>query len=529
MTTTHESSVSISAKNEKAVIQSKHQQHPKSFDSLKKTPRVPPEDHPDFTPKEVLSFIDKESARRQSNKVLHGHPSPMHWKEFEEPITNHLEKRVDYSKHNDFEVNLYVGTPFCLKTKPARCGFCLFPSEDYVGNKGVESYLYYLEKEFEMYKPYYKDDKLSSIYFGGGTPNLYHPEHYGQVMGFVDKLYGGVPDDIEKTLEGIPQLFNEEKLRAIKDAGFNRVSMGVQQLNDELIKYSGRKQTRQQVFDALDNCQKFDLVSSIDLIYGWPEQTMSDMLEDLRIAVEAGVHHLTHYELNVAGRSDFASKKKRDLLPSIQTNIEMYHVAKDFLHAQGFVQATLYDWERKPSAEKNQRLNRYDYEHNMHNVFQHENGKVKTTQQMCGIGFSAINCHVNGTEETDESWIYMNHTSLAGYVEQIEKNQFPISRGFNYCHRDVKISWLFQSMQTMKINHMDYREIFKENLLNKYSAVWGDLEKRGWISINETEIRFEGDGQYYIPMLQSLIASKRIDQIRDSRKSGIESIEVIMD
>ena len=57
-------------------------------------------------------------------------------------------------------------------------------------------------------------------------------------MGFVDKLYGGVPDDIEKTLEGIPQLFNEQKLRAIKDAGFNRVSMGVQQLNDSPVSYT---------------------------------------------------------------------------------------------------------------------------------------------------------------------------------------------------------------------------------------------------------------------------------------------------
>lgn len=74
---------------------------------------------------------------------------------------------------------------------------------------------------------------------------------------------------------------------------------------------------------------------------------------------------MTHYELNVAGRSDFASKKKGDLLPSIQTNIEMYHVARDFLIAQGFEQVTVYDWQRKPTPDKNQRLNRYDYEHNM--------------------------------------------------------------------------------------------------------------------------------------------------------------------
>ena len=486
-------------------------------------------DHSSYTDIEVRNFIDKESTRRQSNKVLHGHPSPMHWKPFEEPLPHFLEKRQGFARENKFAVNLYVGTPFCLKTKPARCGFCLFPSEDYSGNKGVESYMGYLEKEFEMYKPYYQNDELSSIYFGGGTPNLYHPEHYGQIMGYVDKLYGGVPDDIEKTLEGIPQLFNEEKIRAIKNAGFNRISMGVQQLNENLIKYSGRKQNNSQVFSALKHCEKYDLVSSIDLIYGWPEQTMADMLEDLRIAVEAGVHHLTHYELNVAGRSDFASRKKRELLPSIQTNIEMYHVARDFLIAQGFEQVTVYDWQRIPSPEENQRLNRYDYEHNMHNFVQHEKGDINKTQQVCGIGFAAVNFHVNGADKLDESWIYMNQTSLKEYVAAIEENQFPVARGFKYTHRDVKLAWLFQSMQTMKINHLDYREIFNENLLDQYSAIWTELDKRGWITTTESELRFEGDGQYYIPMLQSLIASKRLEKIRSERKTSLDNIEVVLE
>jgi len=484
-------------------------------------------DHADFTNAEVKAFIDKESTRRQSNKVLHGHPSPMHWKEFDKPVTDFLEKRVDCSRDNNLAVNLYVGTPFCLKTKPSRCGFCLFPSEDYVGNKGVESYLDLLGREFNLYKPYYQNDTLSSIYFGGGTPNLYHPEHYGRVMGFVDRLYGGIPDDIEKTLEGIPQLFNAEKIRAIKNAGFNRVSMGVQQLNDSLIKYSGRKQTRQQVFSALEHCEKNDLASSIDLIYGWPEQTMADMLEDLKIAVGSGVHHLTHYELNVAGRSDFSSKKKRDLLPSIKTNIEMYHVARDFLIAQGFEQVTVYDWRRRSTGERDQRYGQYNYEQNLHNFVEHEQGTISKTQQMCGIGFAAVNFHVNDPDDPDANWVYMNQTSLAGYAEKLEKNEFPVARGFRYNHRDVKLVWLFQTMQTMKINHRNYRDIFNEDLLKKYSAVWEELDARGWISTSDTEITFEGDGQYYIPMLQSLLATKRIDQIRSGRKQSIESIEVV--
>jgi len=496
------------------------------------------DDHAAFTSAEVTSFIEKERGRRQSNKVLHGHPSPMYWKPLESPLSSYLQRRIDYSTDSDFEVNLYVGTPFCLKTKPSRCGFCLFPSEDYTGNKGIEDYIRYLAREFELYKPYYQHDKLASLYFGGGTPNLYHPEHYGQVMGLVDRLYGGVAEDIEKTLEGIPQLFNERKLRAIKAAGFNRISMGVQQLNDSLIKYSGRKQTRQQVFNALDHCQRLELACSIDLIYGWPEQTMNDMLEDLKIAVGSGVDHLTHYELNVAGRSDFASTRKRELLPSISTNIEMYHVARDFLVAQGFEQVTVYDWRRKlttSSVSHNQeRYGRYDYEQNLHKFVDHDGSSLSATQQMCGIGFAAVNFHVNSAEDPDANRVYMNHPSLKSYVESLQNNEFPVARGFSYSQRDVKLVWLFQTMQTMSINHGNYKKIFNEDLLQTYGAIWADLEKRGWININDTEILFEGDGQYYIPMLQSLVASKRLEQIRSSRnrsvcKEKLDSIDVVVE
>ncbi|MEE9321925.1 MAG: radical SAM protein [Granulosicoccus sp.] len=481
----------------------------------------------EFSADHVRAFFEREEFRRQSNKVLHGHPSPMHWKDLPSPIDQLLNERAGYAMTSNVEVNLYVGTPFCIKTKPARCGFCLFPSEDYEGNKGVDSYLGYLEKEFDLYKPYYSADKLSSIYLGGGTPNLYHPKHYGQVMGFIDKLYGGVPRDIEITLEGIPQLFNEDKIKAMAAAGINRISMGVQQLNDKLIKYSGRRQTLSQVLNTLELCQKYNLANSMDLIYGWPEQTIDNMLDDLRIAVDAGVHHITHYELNVAGRSDFASPKKKALLPSIATNIEMYRVANEFLSSHGFEQVTVYDWRRKPENNSTARLSSYDYEQNMHDFVGSHDDQAETIRQVCGIGFAAVNFHPNSLGPTDRSWIYMNQTSLKDYCSDLDAGKFPVGRGFMYSHQDVKLAWLFQSMQTMKINFVHYQEIFNENLLDSYSEVWKELDRRAWISVNDSHLLFVGKGQYYIPMLQSLIASKRLAEIRADRSRSISDIAVV--
>jgi len=484
----------------------------------------------EFSAEYVRKFVDKEAFRRQSNKVLHGHPSPGFWKPMESPIAELLDERAGYGMKTRHEVNLYVGTPFCIKTKPSRCGFCLFPSEDYQGNKGVEAYIGYLKKEFDMYKPFYSGDTLASIYFGGGTPNLYRPQHYGQIMQYVDELYGGIPSDIEISLEGIPQLFDEPKIKAISEAGFNRVSMGVQQLNDELIKYSGRRQTREQVFRTLDLCHKYNMANSLDLIYGWPEQTIDNMLEDLKVAVDAGVHHLTHYELNVAGRSDFAAPSKKALLPSIETNIEMYHASKEFLISAGFEQVTVYDWRRIPEDALEDRLSSYNYEHNMHDfIDQGEEQSETTLRQVCGIGFAAVNFHPNSLDPNDRNWIYMNQTSLKNYCDDIDAGKFPVGRGFMYNHRDVKLAWLFQSMQTMKINFVDYMNIFNENLLDSHAAIWDELDARGWISVGDSELKFVGNGQYYIPMLQSLIASKRLEQIRAERKQSIDSISVVVE
>ena len=477
---------------------------------------------------EVDTFISNEEFRRQSNKVLHGHPSPLHWKPLSSPTSLLLEERAAYSENCQFDVNLYVGTPFCIKTKPARCGFCLFPSEDYEGTKGVELYLDYLQKEFELYRPYYSDDQLGSIYFGGGTPNLYRPEHYPRLMQMVDNLYGSVPSDIEITLEGIPQLFSEAKIKAMKEAGFNRVSIGVQQFNDRLIKYSGRHQKLAQVHDSLELCHKYDMANSVDLIYGWPEQTMDDMIGDLQRAVSAGVHHITHYELNIAGRSNFSAPAQRKLLPTIEQNIEMYLAANEFMRNAGFEQVTVYDWRRLPENAEAARLSSYDYEHKMHDFVQHDNGHVDQIRQVCGIGFAAVNFHPNSLGPDDRCWIYMNHTSLKDYCSKLDRSEFPVERGFIYQHQDVKLAWLFQSMQTMQIDHVKYCQLFGENILQTFASVWELLESRDWIKLDNQLISFTGAGQYYIPMFQSLLANKRLEQIRvkKSGKAGLRDIPI---
>ncbi len=105
----------------------------------------------------------------------------------------------------------------------------------------------------------------------------------------------------------------------------NRISVGVQQINERLNSLSGRKQTTKHVTQTLEWAREFGLACNIDLIFGWPQQTISTMVQDLETVISWGVHDITHYELNVGGPTDFALNRFHEL-PSTLANLEMYRV-----------------------------------------------------------------------------------------------------------------------------------------------------------------------------------------------------------
>jgi len=468
--------------------------------------------------REAHAYIEKQRARRQSNKVLHAHPSPLFWSERNVPVKQVMLDRKAEAPTIPKRVNLYVGTPYCLPTNPDRCGFCLFPSEVFAGQHQLEKYLKYLEWEGRRYQEYFDGDALASIYFGGGTSNLYRPDDYHKLLGIVKGVFPNIPPDIEITLEGIPQLFTREKLAAMKAAGCNRISMGVQQLDDEMIKLSGRKQKAKHVFQTLEWCQELGLRSSVDLIFGWPRQTIDQMVKDLEAIVRTGVRHITHYELNVAGRTDFA-RNHRDELPSIDQNLEMYRVSKQFLESHGYRQVTAYDWEKTAWDLSSE----YQYEDQMRRFFTHDDGQQVIGYDMWGWGFAGVS-YFFGTPDSP-GWVYMNSTRVNDYFGALDESRFPIERGFHYEQKDLRLTWLFQSLQAMEADLHSYRSIFQSDLLEEYEPIWQALSERGWAEVTSQKVMLVGDGVFYTPLIQGLLAHDRMEEIRKARSAGSVRLE----
>lgn len=457
------------------------------------------------------AYLDEHMSRRQGNKVLHSHPSPLLWRERDIPIAEILKERRTRPAGVPKRLSVYVATPYCVRTDPPSCGFCLFPHEVYTGTGALNRYLDCLRKEGAMYRDFFREDRLAAIYFGGGTSNIYRAEAYPGLMAIVRETLAAIPEDVEITLEGLPHLFTREKLACMKAVGINRISMGVQQLNDDLIKLSGRAQTSRHVYQALEWCDELGLRTSIDLIFGWPRQTVELMLADLDAIVRTGITHITHYELNVAGRSDFARRK--DELPTIEQNRLMFHVAKQFLESSGYRQVTTYDWE-KVDAGSSAGL---AFEDNMRKPFDYSDGRGVTGADMWGWGFAGVSFFLGDPDAP--GWAWMNSARVSEYSSSVEQPRYPTERGFRYEIEDVRMAFLFQSLQNMRIDLKTYRAVFGIDPLEEHRPVWRALLERGWIGVTGEKIELIGDGIYFTALIQALLASKRDEEIR-SRLAG---------
>jgi oxygen-independent coproporphyrinogen-3 oxidase len=445
-------------------------------------------------------FIESHLDKRQVNKIQHSFPSPRFWNETNVPLQQILQDRqMLHSIGFGSPINLYLGVPYCIQTDPGKCGYCLFPVEVFTGNIDLEVYFDYLKREAAMYKDALKGLPLDAVFFGGGTSNLYKESKYFELMELVRDLFPEIPPYVDITLEGIPQLFTREKVKAIKEAGMNRISMGVQQVNERLNSFSGRKQKTRHVIQTLEWAQEFGLAANVDLIFGWPQQTVETMVEDLETVISWGVYDITHYELNVGGPTDFALNRYHEL-PSTLSNLEMYRVARDLLKSHGYEQITAYNW-RKPG-----------------NPFArpYEEGVTRRFDSMdtLGLGYAALTFFGDVALDDGHLWSVINWSNLAEYKAAIDAGRFPAERGFQHSCEDFMLSLVWRNLFGLEINRERFRNTFEVDAYEVFEGIWKALEYYDFVKVTPEAIQLVGDGPFYTPLIQTLLAESRYRQLR---------------
>jgi oxygen-independent coproporphyrinogen III oxidase len=457
---------------------------------------------------EALEFIESNLDKRQVNKIQHAFPSPRYWLETDVPVPDVInQRRALHARGRGMPINLYVGVPYCLQTDPGKCGYCLFPVEVFSGSKDLETYFGYLQREAAMYKEALAGLPLGAVFFGGGTGNLYKAPKYHELMDLVRDLFPEISSYVDITLEGIPQLFTREKIQAIKESGMNRISMGAQQINERLNALSGRKQTTGHVIQTLEWAGEFGLPANLDLIFGWPQQTVQTMVEDLETVVGWGVHDITHYELNVGGPTDFALNRYHEL-PSTLSNLEMYRTSRDLLQSHGYEQVTAYNF-RKP-GDPNSR----DYEEGVTRRFD--------TMDTVGLGYAAITFFGDVELNEGSSWSYINQRNLVEYKRAIDAGEFPVERGFGHAREDFMLSMVWRNLFGLEINREDFRRAFDEDIVEHFAGVWTALQEFEFVEIDADKVKLVGDGPFYTPLVQTLLAEARYRELRDKMVAGLQ-------
>jgi oxygen-independent coproporphyrinogen-3 oxidase len=456
---------------------------------------------------DALAFIEDHLDKRQVNKIQHAFPSPRFWSETEVPFEEvFADRRALHAQGRGMPINLYVGVPYCIQTDPGKCGYCLFPVEVFSGNIDLEVYFSYLKREVARYKDALNGLPLGAVYFGGGTSNLYKEPKYHELMDLVRDLFPEIPAYVDITLEGIPQLFTRDKLKAIKESGMNRISMGVQQINERLNSFSGRKQTTRHVIQTLEWAREFGMPANVDLIFGWPQQTVQTMTEDLEKVISWGVHDITHYELNVGGPTDFALNRYHEL-PSTLSNLEMYRASRDLLVSHGFEQITAYNF-RKPGDP---------------NGRQYEEGVTRRFDNMdtVGLGYAAITFFGDVALQPGHSWSFINQRNLVEYKRAVDAGRFPVERGFRHEREDFMLSMTWRNLFGLTIDREDFQGAFDVDAYEHFEGVWKALQEYEFVEVTPHSIRLVGDGPFYTPLIQTLLAEARYRELREKMVSAV--------
>ena len=238
----------------------------------------------------------------------------------------------------------YIHIPFC-KSKCKYCSFVSFNRPEL-----ITGYVFALLKDIS---DNYKGEELKTLYFGGGTPSLVPIELLKKV---INKFK--LTENAEVTLELNPDDATQEYLDGLKQIGINRLSIGSQTFDDEILKLIGRRHNSAQIIETVNLAKKVGFENiSVDLIYGLPTQTLEKLSSDLEKFLELGIQHISTYGLKIEADSFWG--KNPPNVPDDDVQADMYELINQKLEQNGFFRYEVSNFAQK-GFESRHNLNYWD-------------------------------------------------------------------------------------------------------------------------------------------------------------------------
>ncbi len=356
------------------------------------------------------------------------------------------------------KLGLYIHIPFCKQI----CSYCDFSKR--IGNdKAYLDYTNALVNEIESYKDYLT--RVDTIYLGGGTPSLLPLEHLTTI---VDKLkeYLDINNVIEFSIETNPDDINAELVLKYKKLGINRVSIGIQTFNNNLLSSLNRKHTSITALNALNTLKENDMNNiNIDLMYGIPNQTINDIKKDLNILKELDfINHISYYSLILEENTKFYTKYNKDELdlPSEELEFEQSELINNELINLGYSKYEISNYSK-------------DNNECIHNI------KYWKNKEYIGIGLAA-----HGFLDDIR---YENTNSFKDYIEN--KN---IRKEYDNTLEDKLLTKIIMGLRLKEgINIDEINTQYEIDFLNKYEFI-DKYIKEEYLILNNNKLSFTDKG-----------------------------------
>ena len=232
---------------------------------------------------------------------------------------------------NAIDTGIYIHWPFC-KSKCPYCDFNVHVHDSIDQEAWKNAYV----RALGHYAERFPERRIVSVFLGGGTPSLMPVETVGEILKTISNSWM-LAQDAEVTLEANPTSVEAEKFRGFREAGINRVSLGVQSLDDEQLKFLGRKHSAKEAVQAIETARKIFDRYSFDLIYARPGQTLQEWETELRGALAHVDGHMSLYQLTIERSTPFylAHEQGKFTMPAQELAADFYTLTQEIMEGAG--------------------------------------------------------------------------------------------------------------------------------------------------------------------------------------------------
>ena len=295
-------------------------------------------------------------------------------------------------------IGVYVHIPYCIR-KCRYCDFCSIPIDETAGR-----YCAAVCREIALVKDRYPGEPVKSVFFGGGTPTALPPEDLVSILDAIRAAFPVEPD-AEISIECNPKTIGYEGLRKLHDAGFNRLSIGLQATQNTLLKRIGRVHTFEEFLATYQAARDAGFQNvNIDLMHGLPGQTQADYLDAIRTVAALEPTHISAYSLILEEGTPLYDDvtKGRETLPDPDATADMEDAGMDLLETIGYHRYEVSNF-AKPG---------YECRHNL--IYWHN-------EPYLGLGVAAHSSMVE-----DGFWVrFSNDSSIPAYLRKLDKGKLP--------------------------------------------------------------------------------------------------------